>query len=161
MFFTCGMDNFVCYLVDILLTDEMRRNIKTNGDYLTKQGLLVKIHLTMRNWQAEQTRHTDVYFVFCGNTNTFACESKRKAPATIQYQNISNHVSCWRDAVRSYITDIYFRFACEISGDLAPAYMDATCYLSRFNTEHKFVEVDIKARPDNDGSGKKIIVGLR
>lgn len=61
------------------------------------------------------------------------------------YENLSNHDSCWRDAIRGYINKLYFNWAHEIAPDKAPIELDARLCFDRCE------RVEYRISPKGDG----------
>lgn len=56
--------------------------------------------------------HVWIHFILCGGVNVWAVVTDNPTPENLEldaWENISNHDSCWRDAIRNLLSSIYFQ----------------------------------------------------
>lgn len=161
MFELKGAD-FVCYLKDLLLPLDTSSWERLDYDSWRKPGIMVTLDIRMADYtrcdddKEPVRRGGDASFVMCGNTNTFALVSRDpwyKMPWE-QFENISNHDTCWRSAIDSFLGGIYFRWAEEINAELpedrrkAPKDLSQHCFIGL--RKHRMCTVTYKTDPDKE-----------
>lgn len=112
------------------------------------EGLLVTLDLRLHHPKSERNRASgSVSFVFERPHNyckvwTGAVSESWALPPLAEWEMVSDHDSCWRDAVRSAITKEYFRQAKEINErprggkPVAPRDLTESCYVHRVERVH-------------------------
>lgn len=102
-----------------------------NGTWI-KPGVLVSLDCRLDNFDTGARQVRGLYFVLCGNTNTFAYQGDifESAPPCDKFENISNHDTCWRDSANNFINKHYFEMAGEIGGPKAPVDLHQACYIA-------------------------------
>lgn len=80
------------------------------------------------------------YIAFCGNTSVFTASRERLKDSGLglrhfseiqpeEWDNIGNHDSCWRDSVRSFLSEQYFAMCEEVNAEARPCDLTNDCQL--------------------------------
>lgn len=112
------------------------------GSTMRKGGILVGFDVQLAYYENKRqaSRRSMVYFVLCGNTNTFMLVTNEWNEHKLDwsaFKNTSNHDSCWiHNGVDSQLTTLYFKWAEEIKKELnkpklAPKNMDHYVFSTR------------------------------
>jgi hypothetical protein len=151
--FKCRLAQFVCYLKETLIPIKDQQPLEFKGyGHVVKKGIRVQLDLSLNNYSNDKNRRAVAHFILCGGTNVFATLDgfvSFRGLKLSAFSNISNHDSCWRDAIDRFLSDIYFAWTDEIRGDKAPEDLDSVCYLGLF-TKHEIVKVEYKSKQDDD-----------
>jgi hypothetical protein len=146
-----------------LLTGDDWKPLKHDCDgRIVKKGVKLELDLSMNNHHTNKSRRNSIYFVLCGNTNVFV--APRHAGYVLEpadFDNLSNHDVCWRDAIQKYLNNIYFKWSEEICGGRAPIDMDSRCFMGLFTTcELVKVEMVHNPRDSKDDVGRYRLTSL-
>lgn len=137
------------------------------GSTMRKGGILVSFDVQLEYYEnrRQANRRSMVYFVLCGNTNTFMLVTdewdERKLDWSA-FENTSNHDSCWiHDGVDSRLTTMYFNWAEEIKTELnkpqlAPKHMDNHVFSTRSRL-YQPVMVTYKTKDPRDSYRKQLV----
>lgn len=141
--FKLEVSKFVCILRQLLLKQTKIKNTerRNNDLLLTRDGILLRLDLRMYNDSIGDKRIGIAYFVMTGNS-VFATLSPYRYLTQLNlndFENISNHDSCWRTAIEDWINKIYFKWAKEIEDGKAPIELNSETKMSYF--QYKPVEV--------------------
>lgn len=133
--------HYITMLRDLLLPDS-EREMKYQVDSLMGKryqdgnvkcdALLITIDLSMKDWVNGKDfgRRCNLHILLCGYSSAFMAETdmvERPGPTPVRtekpdrekglddtWRNVSNHSSCWKDAINDEINRIYFRWSREI-----------------------------------------------
>ena len=107
---------------------------KVKADYITtiKNALYLRIPLELE--YNNKKKFTFAHFIIA-EYSYFAAESKELYIDMKDYKLISTHDSCWRFAISTFLSKIYFRMAREINKNIPPFKMNSLTYLSLFKME--------------------------
>lgn len=155
--FSIDADQMVCYLKDVLIGHKSPNGIQSDkwkhkDGVWTKPGLLVELDLRLTDYapvnkgEESRSRVGRVFFLMCGNTNVFAYTHQggyryRTELPWESFTNISNHDTCWRDAIRSFLSRLYAKWSEELEEE-GSRYLDLTqhCFVG-FGTSHHLCTV--------------------
>jgi len=162
--FSMKLEYFVTYLKDTFLGRhedwEPQHRLEGNVSYITKKGLLIRLDLSMRNYDTHDTKRAVAYILLAGNCNVFAAlapfNSHFKDVKLSEFKNISNHDSCWRTEIGNWLTQIYFNWAREIGGDAAPRDLDSDCHPLFF----KHAPVRLTYRREDNNPYRNVLTGV-
>ena len=124
--FQIEVANVICTIKEALL----EQGQLGDGSY---KALVISADLGMDDYESGETKRGVVHFIFSGNTSVWFAHvdalSRWDSVLIDEWENTSNHDSCWRtDGVSSILSKLYFKWAKEINPDMAP------CDLSKFCT---------------------------
>lgn len=119
------------------------------GNIFFKTGLLFDITLEVKDESIDDYEKMEdgkslkrFYMAFCGNTSVFVASQDDEDDEGLRYfeaipsddwENLSNHDSCWRDAVRSFLIRQYFEMCDEVHPDMRPRDLTSECSIGLCN----------------------------
>jgi hypothetical protein len=132
--FTMEIDQLICFLKRCEDDTKHWKFLEYQDLIIKRGGLLISLDLELYNHKAKENRRVNIYFLLCGDTTVFVSTSKQTTfPDLKTFENISTHPSCWKDAIRDYLLNLYFTWSDEIKGDLKPC--DLRPFLFSINKE--------------------------
>lgn len=150
--FTLKAADFVCYLKDTFVPHGVEGWESLDDGSIRKPGILVKLDIRMADYENDKRRGGDIWFVLAGNCNAFAYFTEKHMWESelpyAEFENISNHDSCWRSSVGDFLTKIYFQWAKEINDDKAPRDLSTHCFLGL--SCHELVSVTYETNTDTE-----------
>ncbi len=161
--FQSNTSHTISMLVDQVLTTERRfnREYLENGCLRSSNGMLVELAMSVEDRNAEKLDEElkrFYYVVFCGNVSVFIARQDvpgeqglrhfTKIPSD-EWENTSNHDSCWRSDGLHFITDAYFEMCKECNDNVAPITLESICQIG-FIRLWRDVEVITKSSDDDD-----------
>jgi len=145
----CGLDaeHTVATIVDFF-RKEIDHNFKSRRDGEYQTALLVSVELRANYWGYLEDGNT-LNFIFHGNVHVWCGHTIGKLffgnilPME-EWENTSNHDSCWRSDGLRKISSTYFALCDEVQNHLPDKLKVAPKDISMFNTLEGFRFVDIK-----------------
>ena len=155
--FNSDTDHTITRLVDQVLTNERRFNTKLEDDgSITAGGMLIEVELNVSDpsiedydERMEAGARRFYYVVFCNNVSVFV--ARREVDDGIQHyediessdwENTSNHDSCWRSDGMRWLSKAYFDMCDEVNAEAAPITLDASATIG-FMSLWRDVEVNV------------------
>lgn len=126
--FEIDLKSIITMLVDHSLDRYSMPPTWNNGE-ITREGICMEICLDAYDYKNKKEIKTIIYLMFCGNVSVFYAEAYDNegnyihSPIDVpveNWNNTSNHDTCWRSDGLSFIDDIYFDFCKKINPDIAP-----------------------------------------
>jgi hypothetical protein len=152
--FKLPVEQYIRTIRDLVLTDK-ELTFNTDGSY-SCMGVELRLDFQVYDYDSfdEKTgrfpaRHQGVSIILCRNTTVFMADVNGTAVGP--YENISNHDSCWIDAIHCEVTTRYFRMCSQVNDDVAPRTLESSASVDRFRIPQK-VRVTYVA----DDSNKKL-----
>lgn len=163
--FQSDTSRFVTYLREALLPERYceRKFLKHEGFFWGKEWSEKALHIQLDVDMTDPDNRCDedgnsrgfrgmIHFILCGNTTVFAYlgefTERFNEIDPSEFENISNHDSCWRESIHCFVNDIYFKWADQLAPDKAPKDLNTNCYLGCF-TQHQFVKVEYHSAEDH------------
>jgi len=115
-----------------VLKDIIPYKIESDLNTTIKNALYLRIPLELE--YKNKKKYTLAHFIIA-KYSYFAVENEEFYIDLNDYELISTHDSCWRSAIQSFLSKIYFRMAREINKNISPSKMDSLTYLSLFKME--------------------------
>ena len=142
--FSIDVSDYICFMRDRFLKNEPAQ-YDNSSRVITKNGIMVKVLLRMVKVLLRMDgnnfhRSTFLWVMMCGHTTVFMAHGENEMPECSEFKNVSNHDSCWRSEIQSYINKIYFQFANEIKVYKRPIDMDSRCFLSFSEVKEVFIK---------------------
>lgn len=162
--FTVDLDNIICQIIDSLVTRTQPEFI--GQGIIRKKGVLFKtIKLTVLDDKIKKKQSLEC-MILCGGTSVFAIKRQENHKRfhwehvlNNDWINLSNHDSCWRDAIQTFLNEVFRDLCKQVNDDAIPAHLKTEVNLG-FSELFKLVNVDLivdkKREPGND-YWKKII----
>ena len=154
--FQANVSDVIQYLVDLNLD---RKTVEYDEDYtvVKRPGIHIRFIARVDDTSTGKNMYAYVHFLFFGNTSVFFFAGSEMFLNKIelnQFQNTSNHDSCWRSDGFSKLDELYFRMCNAVSKEKAPIdlYTDVS-FLNFF----KMQKVEVQYR-NIDGRPKLIKV---
>lgn len=141
----------VIYSARNLLMPQQQSNSIRGGEYpiRTERGLLFALDTNISHRDSHKNGKEArgfIYVLVCGHSTAFV--SYRPYNELDKWENVSNHDSCWIDAIETELNSFYFRL-CKLADDMvAPRDLDQRTWFSVFGHDMQFVE--IKTTPDDE-----------
>lgn len=162
--FQIPVASVVCMLKDMASQDKeyWKQHSFENG-ILTQNGIHVVLDLSVSDYTDEGEHLTcrqTVHFLLCGYTSVFVTVDNSWPVHTIpveKFENISNHDSCWRDAIERFLSKLYFEWCAKVNPNKAPRDLHNFCWsLLRKPME----KVSISSKTKKDDSYHKDLVSV-
>lgn len=141
-----------------LISTIVRAELKTcnrepvyNKGQITREGVMMEFRCSVSDYSEKRvkennrTMRTQRHYVmlFCGNVTVFVARSDYKTHFTKipahQWENTSNHDSCWSSDGLTFINQVYFDMCSEVNPDVAPVELDSNADLGFLSTVSKKV----------------------
>ena len=142
--FKTNLSGLLCDLVDEFL--DRKTSPTWNNGTITKRGIIYEVNCRVDDWNSEdrKTAYKSFYVMFCGNTSVFYAMKKMSIydPLQIPYENwenTSNHDSCWRSDGLQFINSMYFDMCKEVNPEKAPIELDSHAEISKIRPLKVFV----------------------
>jgi hypothetical protein len=127
---------------------------------ISKPGVLIRLDCRLADYNIDKSAQADVLFALCGNTNTFAQTLSLAERQSIEnWENISNHDSCWKDEINSYMNKIYFDMANKVNPEVPPISLSMHCFPG-FGTIQKVTLRYIEDKDQTRFMGKKKLLDI-
>lgn len=119
------------------------------------EAIVVSLGLTLVKTGAcheDQRCRVDVNFLMTRSTSVWMSRGAYQTKDLAQWQNTSNHDSCWRsDGIDTPISQLYFEAAHKVDPKMAPCDLDD---YSSFYHHDSIRFAKVKVARDDDGSGR-------
>ncbi len=151
--FTIELDKIICQIIDSVL-NRNDSHISINPGVIRKKGIIFKnIRLTIIDPKNARCKATTECMLICCGTSVFSIirneNHKRFTWRDIlntEWINLSNHDSCWIDAIRSFFNEIYFELCENVNNKVAPITLETNVCLG-FSQIFELINVDLITDP--------------
>ncbi len=160
--FKSNSERIITQLVDQLLphTDRFGAEHQPDGSLVYNNGIMMEVSLSVEDpfiedyEERQNTRvSTSVYMIFCSNVSVFVAEKNEPVQwfneiPVEDWENTSNHVSCWRTDGMHWMSALYFEMCKACDPNVAPINLEADCNIGLVSLYRK-VKVTMKRDDDN------------
>ena len=135
------------------LVDQAMPRLARNPEYLSEglrftNGILIDVALEVSDPDTGKVEKRFFYVAFCGNVSVFV--ARRDQPGTHglrhfaeipseEWENASNHDSCWRSDGLRFLSDNYFTMCGNVNPDKAPKQLDSDSQVGFISLWHDVV----------------------
>jgi len=162
--FIVDLDDIICRIIDSLVTRTQPEFI--GQGIIRKKGVIFKtIRLTVLDEIIKEKKTIECMIICCG-TSVFALKRQKNHKRfhwehvlNTDWINLSNHDSCWRDAIRTFLNEIFRDLCNQVNPNAIPAHLKTEVSLG-FSELFQLVNVDLipdKVREPANDYWKKII----
>ncbi len=134
--FTIDIRNILATLFEMSTTDEARRVMDYNDDGSHEvNAMIITVHASVSDFSKEvdKEKQTTVYVMYAGLHSIFCALASdadgnyrgfENIPHT-EWENTSNHDSCWRSDGLSFFPKLFFDMAKEVNPNKPPGELDS------------------------------------
>lgn len=131
------------------------------GNY-TREGIMIEFRCSVSDYSKNRLRgnnrtkraYRHYVMLFCGNTTVFAVRNDHMTHFTKippkQWENTSNHDSCWASDGLAFINQAYFDMCKEVNPDVAPIELESDADIGFLSTLSKKVLITYKRMGGDD-----------
>lgn len=157
--FKSDTKQIISSLVDQFLNrKEYRLNPKNSS--IVKEAMVFNLNLSVYDRKSQNQFRTNIKMLFAGNTSVFFTTNNNIIIEDIPYtdwNNTSNHDSCWRTDGFSFLDNLYFEMCHEINEDIAPIYLGSEI---SFGYGNLFEKIFVEIKKEEDDNCKYKIINM-